>query len=221
MPNYKILPMASHHTLPGIEYGKSSSYLILLQPAPEGVRAIGPRLRGAVRFFLLPLGGEREQTRSTSPRAGSAKLSLSLPLQVHLESLWARNVFQAPPGAFFCVIQLYILYRQPRDRLLVQPLLSVGSGGREGNLRWSSSPVRWASRAHQGIPGPTQLKGATRDLHADSSSLSHRCLCTIVDISYIIHLLFIFSCANTHTQIAIYTSGTKLGPYAHILVIYF
>lgn len=33
MPNYKILPMESHHALPGIEYEKSSSYLMLSPPA--------------------------------------------------------------------------------------------------------------------------------------------------------------------------------------------
>lgn len=37
MPNYKMLPMESHHTLTRNEYGKSSSYLMLLQQALRGM----------------------------------------------------------------------------------------------------------------------------------------------------------------------------------------
>lgn len=58
------LPMESHHTLTGMEYGKSSSYLMLLLQTSRGIRVIGPSLWTAANFFLFPLEGEREQTEN-------------------------------------------------------------------------------------------------------------------------------------------------------------
>lgn len=129
MPNYKTPPMESHHTLTRIEYGKSSSHLMLLQQAPRGIRVIGPSLWSAANFFLFPLGGEREQSRSTLPWAGGWEL-ISSPsaCRFHFEPIRARHGFKTSSWSFSWVLWLYILKFSAQEQLVEQVCLTVWRG---------------------------------------------------------------------------------------------
>ena len=86
---------------------------------------------------------------------------------------------------------------------------------------WDGFPTLWdGSRKPTGVPDLTQLRGADQRF-AGRLSISF----TSLPLYYCWHLIynpsFIHFFLCKHTQIAIYTSGTKLGPYAHILVTYF
>lgn len=136
MPNYKILPMESHHTLTRIEYGKSSSYLMLLQQAPGEIRVTGPSLWSAANFFLFPLGGEREQTRNTLPRTDCSKWIISpSACKFHFEPLRGRSGLKTSSGAFLVSLLLHLVILRPKVGLLHSSIAIWGMGSRERTSR--------------------------------------------------------------------------------------
>lgn len=66
MPNYTILPMESHHALPGIEYEKSSSYLMLSLPARgEGSERDGSLVRKRSQLLSVAIRRGKGRNQST------------------------------------------------------------------------------------------------------------------------------------------------------------
>lgn len=196
MPNYKILPMESHHTLTRIEYGKSSSYLMLLQQAPRGIRVIGPSLQSAANFFLFPLEGEREQTRSTLPGAGSSKLFVSpSACKFHCEPFWARIGFQTSSWGFLCVSQLDLLYFLAEDRLMAVLLIMlhpqyvswrVGEDRKAEEFETNLTSSLWTT-----LPPRPWLRDADQGFAHTVVSFSHITTCILL-LTSPVYLLFIF-----------------------------
>lgn len=134
MPNYKILPMESHHALPGIEYEKTSSYLMLSSPARgEESESDWSLVRKRSQFLSVAVRRGKGRNQSTQARAGSTT-ALPLGLKFHSEQ---EMLFRPLPGAFVASPSCTFCTVSPR----------MGS--------FQQAPM---------IPYPTQVRGADQSL---------------------------------------------------------
>lgn len=153
MPNYMRLPMESHHILTRIEYGESSSYLMLLQQTSRGMRAIGPSWWIAVNFFSFLLEGERGKTKTMTRRAAQNRSLILRFLNFtfsHPEQKEKVNF-----EAFFVLLSLYYL---PCNVQIDQRWLTVQLNQRKEDTE--SRSRRNCFVTSPGWPAPTRVRSA-------------------------------------------------------------
>lgn len=210
------LPMESHHTLTRTEYGKTSSYLMLLQQTLRGIRAIGPSLWTAANFFLFPLEGEKEQTENFT-RLRAQNWSLPFSLQISLLAILSRNrrLILSLSSCYLakCIVilssKIDLLYRKTRVHRIRK-----WKGWEHSEVSVETaylSSLLW-------LPTHPSEKCWVSNLTSQSPILSLTALLWLLTS----HVCFIhFSCAGTHRLVSIYTTCQKVGPYYNIVPSYF
>lgn len=152
---------------------------------------IGPSLWSAANFFLLPWGREREQTRSTLPRAGSSTLIISFPLEISLWTALSKKCF--PDfflGSFLChpVVRFAILSPRTGSRGIGVEVDRTSRGIWDDFL----ITMRWIYEAHL-HPIPNTIKRCWPEICTQGICLSHITDSVLLLTSHISHMYLVFT----------------------------